>query len=271
MAVARAILHYPGSKWRIAEWIVSHLPPHTTYLEPFFGSGAVFFSKPRSQVETINDLDDNVVNLFRVIRERPEELARTVAFTPWARVEFEDSRQRTGDPLEDARRFLAQAWMGRSGSIRWRTGWRHEIAGRQGFTCAGVWSGLPDRILAVAERLRGAQIEQQDALQLIARYRQPTVLIYADPPYPLGTRSSGSVYIHEMGDNDHNRLLDLLLDHPGPVVVSGYACDLYDQRLAEWRREAKHTYCDGGQKRQEVIWLNQVAARALPQGRLFGV
>lgn len=265
--MASTILHYPGSKWRIARWIVSHLPPHTTYLEPFFGSGAVFFTKPRSQVETINDIDGDVVNLFRVIRERPEELARAVTFTPWARAEFDESEthKRTGDPLEDARRFLVRAWMGRSGSIRWRTGWRHEIAGRMGWNCARVWADVPIKILAAAERLRGVQIEQQDALKLVGRYRQPFVLIYADPPYLMRTRTSGSVYPHEMTDADHVKLLDLLLDHPGPVIVSGYACDLYDGRLAGWTRRTAKAYCEGGQEREEVIWINPVAASAAPR------
>lgn len=90
------ILHYPGSKWSMADWIIGHMPAHSTYLEPFFGSGAVFFNKAPSNIETINDLDGQVVNLFRVIRDIPDDLARAIAFTPLSRQEYYDSYEEIG-------------------------------------------------------------------------------------------------------------------------------------------------------------------------------
>jgi site-specific DNA-adenine methylase len=81
LAIPR-ILHYPGSKWSMADWIISHFPEHQTYLEPFFGSGAVLFSKKRSELETINDIDGEVINLFKVIREKPDELAYSIYADP---------------------------------------------------------------------------------------------------------------------------------------------------------------------------------------------
>lgn len=80
--VVRPMLRYPGGKTRLAPWIVSHFPPHQTFVEPFAGSAAVLFAKPRSKVEVLNDLDDRVTTLFRVVRERPDELAHAVALTP---------------------------------------------------------------------------------------------------------------------------------------------------------------------------------------------
>ena len=81
----KAVVKYPGSKWSLARWIISFFPEHHSYLEPFFGGGAVLFNKPRSHIETVNDLDNNVVNLFECIREEPGKLARMVYMTPYAR------------------------------------------------------------------------------------------------------------------------------------------------------------------------------------------
>ena len=257
---APRILHYPESKWSLADWIISHMPPHTTYLEPYFGSGAVFFNKEPSPLETINDLDGDVVNLFRVIRDRPEELARMVYWTPYSRQEYYNSYQLGGelDELERARRFLVRCWMARGAKTSDRTGWKNHIQ-TEGTIGAKYWVGIPERILAIAERLRGVQIENQSATELIQRYKRADVLIYADPPYPLDTRS-GRMYKHEMTDADHAELIDVLDAHPGPVLLSGYANELYDTRLRHWHREERQALAEAGRIRIEVLWINPIAA-----------
>ncbi|WP_338022014.1 DNA adenine methylase [Anaerobacillus isosaccharinicus] len=97
---------------------------------------------------------------------------------------------------------------------------------------------FPEKIAAVAERLIGVQIENQPAIELIKRYSRQNVLIYANPPYILSTRTTSS-YKHEMTEEDHEELLDVLEDHPGPVILSGYTHPLYDGKLKGWRREQK--------------------------------
>jgi len=260
---APRILHYPGSKWSLADWIISHMPPHTTYLEPYFGSGAVFFSKPPAQLETINDIDGDIVNLFRMIRDRPDELARLVYWTPYAREEYYNSYQLDGElnELERARRFLVRCWMARGARTNGRTGWRHVID-HNAPSVVKHWNELPDRIVMIAERLRDVQIEQQPALELIRRYKREDVLIYADPPYPLDTRY-GRMYKHEMTDADHAELLEVLDAHPGPVLLSGYANPLYDERLKHWRRETKQVQAEAGKIRTEVLWINPTAAEGI--------
>lgn len=258
---ARPVIKYPGVKWRIADWIISFMPPHKSYLEPFFGSGAVFFKKPPSRIETINDLDGEIVNLFRVIRERPEELERAVALTPYSREEYEAAweRRKAGDvtdPVELARLTLVRYWQAHGSDGHKKSGWRNNVTGQTGTSIARQWSRLPERIVPILERLKEAQIEQAPAVEVIRRFAHPEVLIYADPPYVLSTRSQRQ-YNVEMADNaQHVELLEALLDHPGPVILSGYDNDLYNDMLPGWQKLQRKTQCEGGGARTEVLWLN---------------
>ena len=256
------VLKYPGSKWSIADWIISHFPPgyeQMTYLEPYFGSGAVFFNKKRSMIETINDLDNNVVNLFKVIRECPEELARLVEFTPWSREEYRLSYEQTGDSLEDARRFLVRMWQAIGAKSSDSTGWRNNIKGNNG-NLTQFSLRLPASILEVSSRLKHTsnslvQIESQPALQLIERYNRDNVLMYVDPPYVMSTRS-GRIYKHEMSDKDHEELLDLLLQSKAKIILSGYDNDLYNSMLEEWHKKSISCNAEGGRASVETIWMN---------------
>lgn len=252
----RPILRYPGAKWRLADWIIEHMPPHDVYLEPFFGSGAVFFNKATSRLETINDLNGDVVNLFRILRDRADELATLIELTPWSRQEYLASYEQADDQLEQARRFMVRCWQARATRIGSVTGWRHDVQGRLGTSCPKTWSRLPNDMQDVADRLKGAQIEQQQALELIQRYAYPGVLIYADPPYPLSTRRGG-LYTSEMTDDDHVALLEVLRLHPGPVLLSSYENELYDEQLAGWNKTTRQAQAERGKVATEVLWMNE--------------
>jgi DNA adenine methylase len=256
------VLKYPGSKWSTAKWIISNFPAgyeKMTYLEPFFGSGAVFFNKKRSLVETINDLDGNVVNLFKIIRERSEELARLVEFTPWSREEYNNSYTMTGESLEDARRFLVRMWQAIGAKSSDITGWRSNIQALNGNV--PQWSTkLPQKILDISWRLKHlgnhlVQIENRPALDCINRYNRENVFIYADPPYVRSTRS-GRIYAIEMIDQDHIELLEILKNHKGKVMISGYESELYNDLLQGWHIEKLMAKCEGGQERREILWMN---------------
>lgn len=268
MAITSPILKYPGSKWSIADWIVASLPPHDTYLEPFFGSGAVLFNKAPSRIETINDIDHSVVNLFKVIREHPEELAMLLEVTPWAREEYYRSYDRTDDPIEAARRFLVRTWQAFGVKTYCNTGWRSDIQGRS-TSCPKQWSNLPAMVWDVAQRLMEVQIECQPALKLLDRYRFANVCIYADPPYVLSTRRGKKIYRCEMLDDEHAELLDALDQHPGPVLLSGYDNDLYVKRLKHWARQSMTAQAEFGLQRQEVLWLNPVCYQQLQQNMFW--
>lgn len=265
------ILHYPGSKWSMANWIINHMPEHKTYLEPFFGSGAVFFRKGKSPIETINDLDSSVVNLFKVIRDNAEELAYQIKFTPLSREEYYESYNPTREgEIEQARKFLVRCWQAIGAKTSDRTGWRSLISAN-GPDTAKEWDNLPDKILLVAGRLKEAQIENQPAVKLLERYAREDVLIYADPPYVLETRSKRH-YKHEMTNDDHIELLEILNIHPGPVLLSGYNHDLYTDKLTGWHKKTMSVLAEAGAKRQEVLWINPVAAeKGFYQQSLFDV
>ncbi len=263
----KAIIKYPGSKWSIAEWIISFFPDHHSYLEPFFGSGAVLFNKPRSNIETVNDLDGNVVNLFNWIKEDPERLAREVYYTPYARQVYEETFNRIqGNSLYKAVNFLISLNMGHGYRTKGgKVGWKKDVQGRERAYDARDWVTLPGRIMEAAERLRGVQIENRPALELIEQSNFPNALIYADPPYVLGTRSMKQ-YKEEMSDQDHEDLLDVLLDHRGPVLISGYDSPLYNDRLRGWHREETTCFTQAHARKREVLWMN---FEPMEQLRLF--
>ncbi len=263
----KRILNYPGSKWSMASWIIDHMPDHEVYLEPFFGSGAVFFNKQPVKIETINDLDSRIVNLFKVIRDQPEELARLVSFTPLSREEYKGSYEQHPDPLEDARRFLVRCWMAIGAKTSDITGWRSSISPNSPNN-ARQWSAVPETIMGITDRLKGAQIENQDALDLIQRYNRSNVLIYADPPYVRSTRTNRH-YAHEMDEQGHAALIEVLLDHQGPVILSGYENDLYERYLSSWHLEEMIVSAEAGARKKETLWINKIAADQMRQLNIF--
>lgn len=253
----KAILKYPGSKWGKADWITSFFPPHHSYLEPFFGSGAVLFNKERSNIETVNDLDNNVVNLFQWIKRDPEKLAHEIYYTPYARRVYEDAfSMEPKNSLEKAIFFYIRLEMGHGYRTNGeRVGWKNDVQGRERAYAAKNWCELPQKILQATERLRGVQIDNRPALELIPRFNYKNVLIYCDPPYMLQTRH-GKQYKHEMSDSNHKELLKVLIKHKGYVVLSGYDTDLYNDMLKGWNRYETTSYTQTNTKKQEVIWLN---------------
>lgn len=265
-APARPVLRYHGGKYRIAPWIIQHLPEHRVYIEPFGGGASVLMRKPRSEFEIYNDLDADVVNVFRVLRDpaASAELSRVLTLTPWSRTEFEESYQACDEPIERARRTIVRCFMShgstsrRKGASGFRGKWHPDRRGGG----AGDWPGYPQAIEVFTERLSKVVVEHRPALYVIERYDGPGVLFYVDPPYPLGTRSSmrsdrdqGRAYQHDMTDDDHRRLALALHRCAGAVVLSGYPCTLYDDELyVGWERHQRRAMADHGQERTEVLW-----------------
>lgn len=250
----KAILKYPGGKWRIAEWIISYFPDHKVYVEPYFGSGACFFQKQSSYIETINDIDGNIVNLFRVCRDYPEELAKAINLTPFSRDEFINCNTPSDNPIEQARRTLVRYHQSFGTSNSSKNSWRN-VQTYGGPRVATMWNGLPEVIVNCCERLKEAQIENTDALKLIERYNDENTLIYCDPPYLQELRKK-NIYKHEMNNEQHIELLKVLKTSKSKIILSGYDNDLYNSELSGWTTAEKQTTAQMGLHRTEKLWMN---------------
>lgn len=272
----RPVLRYHGGKWKLAKWILSHFPDHRIYTEAFGGAASVLMQKRRSYSEVYNDLDGEIVNLFRVLRD-PEDSARLIgllALTPFARKEFELSYQLSEDQVEQARRTVFRSFAGfcSAAATGSPTGFRAN-SNRSGNTPAHDWENYPCSLKQSVERMRGVVIEHRPAAEVIEAHDSEDCLHYADPPYPHSTRTykkrpTGQTYRHEMQDDDHRAIAKVLRAAKGMVVVSGYPCDLYDQELfPDWTRVTRNAHADCALDRVEVLWLNH-AAVSRGNGRL---
>ncbi len=284
-APPRPVLRWHGGKWLLAPWIISHFGPHRCYVEPYGGAMSVLLQKPRVYSEIYNDLDDVLIELFRVLRDKEmaRELVRQLELTPFSRAEFEMAYEPAADPLERARKTIVRSFMGfgsDSTAGHYRTGFRCNTT-RQGTTPARDWASYPDALRVIVDRLQGVTIEKKPALETMARFDGAETLHYVDPPYLPETRSQGNrrrcgpgteafeVYSHELSRDDHVQLLAFLRGLEGMVVLSGYPAALYDETLHDWHRIDRKAYADGGAERREVIWLNPAAAAKIPAPQLF--
>lgn len=250
------ILKYPGAKNRLVNWLICFVPEHKLYIEPFFGSGALLFNKKPAYLETINDIDGDIINFFKVMREDGESLSRAIALTPYAREEYEAAYKpiENIDSFERARRFAVKCWQGFGCGNRYKNGFRSgKSVGSP--NPARAWSSLPETIQFAVYRLKKVQIENKNAIKLISEVRDRDAFIYADPPYLLSTRKK-YLYNNEMTDKEHEELLKVLIDSPAKIMLSGYDNEMYNDMLCGWNRAETNSQAENGLSRTEVIWYN---------------
>lgn len=276
------LMRYHGGKFRLSDWVISHFPAHQCYIEPFGGAGSCLIQKPRSYAEVYNDLDGEIVNVFRVLRdeEQRKQLIEALLMTPYSRTEFELAQQSDDNlsPVERARRtlFRAQSGFGSAGATKGTTGFRIDTA-REYSLSSHLWASYPKTLALFGERLAGVLIENRPALEVIQQHDTPASLVYADPPYVWNTRyagANGRYYRHEMNDDDHIELLQALTACQGYAIVSGYMTDLYHDTLTSngWElrtKEARIAAYRGTASRTECLWLNPRCLDAQPQQPLF--
>ena len=267
--MTRPTLRYHGGKFRIASWVVSHFPPHLAYVEPFGGAASVLLAKPRSRIEVYNDLDDQIVGLFRVLRDpwMSGRLADALRLTPFARSEFYAAWEHSDDPVENARRLIVRSFQGVGANAvqnRTKSGWRLRTAAADRNAYASDFASWIDALPEFTERLRYVQIECRPWRRALDPHRFADTLVYADPPYPSATRRKDhrSVYRNELTDDDHAELLEYLREWPGMVVVSSYPNALYDAALGGWTVRDKQTRAQTNGVRTERLYINPAAVAA---------
>ena len=278
----RPIMHYHGAKWRLANWIISHFPQHKIYVEPYGGGAAVLLRKNRVYSEVYNDLYSQIVNVFRILqnKEKAEELARRLFFTPFAREEYElvtpENINNITDEIERARMIILKSMAG-FGSVGFginnKSGFRAKSRNK-GTSYQMDWANYPGEIKFFTERLRGVVIESKEAIEVINQQDSHQTLFYVDPPYVLDTRYSvrGKVYEFEMTNQEHRELADTLKKVKGMVVLSGYDCDLYQELYGDWTKKTYLTFGSGHSgavKREECLWLNKMCSDKQKQLNLF--
>lgn len=294
-AVAYRTLRSPcrfyGGKGQITHLIVPLLPPHSIYVEPFFGGGSVLFAKPPAALETINDLDSGVVGFYRVLRDLEQFAAfqRLAAFTPYSREEYMACRATWRDEADPVKR--AWAWFvmvrmaygggGRTSSTGFKAECRSHGDGSSfgynktaGSTVRCFLTAV-EHLAEVHERLQGVQIEHGDWRRVLAVYGVAGACVYLDPPYVLQTRTGGRRYACEMTLDDHHDLTEALLASPAMCVLSGYRYPAVHGPLeaAGWERrdidvKLNISKRDGvAPRRLESIWRNPAALDAWQSAR----
>lgn len=265
-AITNPPLQYHGSKWAIAPWIISKMPPHRCYVEPFCGGASVLMRKTPSIHEVINDMDNAVITFFEVLRTRTDELIRAIELTPYAREELRRAYQSTNDSLEMARRLFVRCWQSfGSGTGPSQMGWRYQVGDTLNSRANAVKQfNTLDRLYVVASRLKHVQIECGDAAACIKRFDAPSTLFYVDPPYVHFTRSESGRrrgYQHEMTITDHQALAVLLNSVRGMVILSGYPSRQYAEWFAGWECITRRSRTIGTD-RTECLWLNPAVINA---------
>ncbi|MBT9263554.1 DNA adenine methylase [Pseudomonas sp. MG-9] len=281
MTISTPVIRYHGGKFRLAPWVLQHFPPHLCYVESFGGAAGVLMQKERSYAEVYNDLDGDIVNLFRVLQQNDSRavLFEQLTLTPYARAEFELAWVPTDEPVERARRTIVRAQMGfgSAGATKGATGFRIDTKRKYG-TAQSLWAKYPEQIASIGQRLSGVLIENRAAVEVIQAHDGQNTLHFVDPPYVLSTRyesaKSGRYYRYEMTDADHQALLTCLLEAKGMVALSGYMSEIYTDQLKGWSMNtvsARISAGRGSSTRQECLWLNPACMHALQQtGLQFG-
>lgn len=267
MTVTRPALRYPGGKWLLGKWILSYMPEHNIYIEAFGGAGSVLLQKERVWNEVFNDMDERIVNFFRVLQDRElyEELCHRLKFTLFSRSEYDSADMYDDNPVIAAQALLIKSYMGYGNLGKYSSSFRTNSKVMNRTSPALDWKNYSDEIIdAIRQRFMGVTIEKRPAIDVMQGHDTVETLHYVDPPYPLSTRSR-KYYEHEMTDEDHEELADALHKLEGMVLLSGYQCDLYDDLFKDWQRVDRHALAEGARERVESLWLNPALSNALEE------
>lgn len=275
--ITRPVFKYQGGKWRSARWIISYFPEHRVYVEPFGGSASVLFQKRPVPAEVYNDVNGELVLVFRVLRDKDKakDLQRLIELTPWAYDEYKLSQEDCADEIELARRTIVRSYlsMNARGIVRRNSGFSARLNKKTyAFDQTKAWQTYSPMIMEFCKRLQYVNIENRDALDIIRWYDTDKTLHYIDPPYVNDTWGSRTKVYEKIYDNkEHEALLNQLLNVKGYVILSGYENDMYMDILKGWRMEKREERNLLNEKRLECIWISPRCQEAIDgQGGLLG-
>ncbi len=206
----------------------------------------------------MNDLDGDVVNFFRVIQnpESSQELQDWLIYTPYSRQVYDESFvKEPQSPVEQAGYFAVRSMQSHGFRLTEKCGWKKDVYGREAAYAVRYWNQLPETLADMAIRLKGVQIENKPALELIRAFDHDNVLIYLDPPYVFSTPTRKQ-YWFEMSDQDHEKLLKTVIHSKAKVMLSGYDCELYEKYLKDWRKLQIPARAQNSLPRVEMLWMN---------------
>jgi DNA adenine methylase len=269
---------YFGSKSRIAHQIIENMPPHNAWVEAFCGSAAITLAKKPAPIEVINDVDDQIVNLFDQLRTNHKKLCEQIKLTPYSRAEFQRARlnEPNLNPLERARRFLVASMMTVNATHASKSGFSasHSFTRSNKEARVSRWYNLPERLEKIVERLRTVRIENRDAKDILSTFQyRPATLVYLDPPYFV---KRDHRYTIDANDSDfHEELLKICIKAKCMILISGYENELYNDLLTKkrgWSKITINAYTKGTNgktfSRTEVLWRNEVCNRALNRNKV---
>ena len=252
---------YCGGKFYQLNWLRKLLPKCHHFVEPFCGSAIVTLNREPSKLETINDINGDIINFFRVLRNNGNELIEKLENTAYARQEFIDASRPTDDLVERARNFYVRAIQSFGGVLR--SGWARRIYSPRGQSPAN-FSNAVSKLYLIRDRLQLVQIDNCPALSVIKSCDRDTTLFYCDPPYVIGTHNADVYGDNDMSDDDHRELALVLHNCKARVAISGHRCDLYDELYHDWHRHDKdgNYICindakeSPSRRRTDSLWTN---------------
>lgn len=250
----RPLINYFGGKWRIAPWIISNFPEHKIYCEPFGGSLSVLLRKERSKREIVNDVDNELFNLYLVARDCGRELQEKLKLTPHHRTEYKLSMQKSDDPIEQARRTIVRCYFGIGDSFLHNHN-AFRTSKTSNTSVASSFKNYADQFNDIIARLAGVTIENLPYEKMFEKYDSKETLWYLDPPYMLTTRSRKYNYREDWSNLKHMSFLGEIKKLKGNVILSGYHSDVYSSELDGWKVHEKEALTQGAQKRTEVLWI----------------
>lgn len=265
MSKLKTPIWWVGGKHYLAKKIIPYFPEHITYVEMFGGGASVLLQKSPSKIEIFNDINGDLINFFRVLRDKEKfkEFYETVNLIPYSRQEYNENRDSLHEGLEVERaiKFFIIAKMSFGGNFGSSWGYVRFLSRNNKSSVVNTWLNAIKLLPEISNRLKEVQIDNRDYKIIMKYFNDPNIFIYADPPY-LNVRSKNLTF-KNWTEKQHEEFLNLCLNSNSKIMISGYNSGLYDDKLNNWDKKTfKNSikipkYIDEESDYvEECIWIN---------------